>query len=39
MDMQPQKGVQIVAFIALVNASPWHVRMILSVHFPANHNS
>ena len=39
MDVQPQKGAQIVAFIALVTVSPWHVRMTLSVYFPANHNS
>ena len=39
MDVQPQKGAQIVAFIALVTMSPWHVRMTLSVYFTANHNS
>jgi len=39
MNMQPQKGAPIVVFIALVTVSPWHVRMTLSVYFPANHNS
>ena len=39
MDVQPQKGAQIVAFIALVTVSSWCVTMTLSMYFPANHNS